>query len=160
MNEVVTTQKVMGTGVGSRNLVPQACIFDHKEVYQNHALLIGTSFKLDLGVRHGWHPLYGPLVVTKSEKNLVYEINGEPAFEVYKQALKEKEQVEITPKNFTEIARAYPFGIASFKEDEFIIRDPISVNPDKSLTIVSSIPAFSTVFIMKGTPSNLINAGV
>ena len=155
---VIGNSKIMGTGVGSKDFTPKPCIFDCAGVYQDSALLVGLNIELDVGVRHGWKPIYGPLVVTKSEKNVVYEINGEPAFQVYQRIIKEKDGIELNSSNFQEIARAYPLGMISFKDDEFIIRDPIAIGEKDSLIIVSSIPVFSTIFIMRGEPEELADS--
>ncbi len=158
IENVIMESKVMGTGVGSKDFVQKPCIFDGVGVYQDSALLVGLNVELKVGVRHGWDIFYGPLVVTKSEKNVVYEINGEPAFVVYKRLIKEKEGIQVTPYNIQEIVKAYPLGMVSFKDDEIIIRDPIGIGKDNSLVIVSSIPPFSTIFIMTGHFETLIDS--
>ena len=75
LNTVAGDYRVMGTGIGNKRLTHEPCIFDKNDIYKDHALVIGTDLKIDVGVYHGWKPIYGPLVVTKSEKNVVYEIN-------------------------------------------------------------------------------------
>ncbi|WP_168194236.1 response regulator [Thermodesulfobacterium sp. TA1] len=158
IEKILKNSRIVGAGVGSKDFIQKPCIFDFNGTYQDSALLIGLNLKLNAEVRHGWEPIYGPLVVTKSEKNVVYEINGEPAFQVYKKSIKEKEGIELNRENFKEFTKAYPLGMVSFKDDEFIIRDPIAIGKNNSLVIVSSIPSFSTIFIMKGEPEKLINS--
>jgi CheY-like chemotaxis protein len=160
LNEVIDSNKidVIGSGVGVKNLTPMPVVFNQKGIYQDHALLIGADFTLNANAHHGWHSIYGPLVVTKSKDNIIYELNGEKAFDVYQRTLKELEGIEISPENFFDIAKGYPLGIMTFSNDEFIIRDPIIVNEDKSLTIVSSVNEYDSLFIMKGEKETLINS--
>lgn len=160
LNEVIDSNNidVIGSGVGVKNLSPMPVVFDQKGIYQDHALLIGTDFNLNANAHHGWHSIYGPLVVTKSKDNIIYELNGEKAFEVYQRTLQEIEGIEISAENFFDIAKGYPLGIMTFSNDEFIIRDPIMVNEDNSLTIVSSVNEYDSLFIMKGEKETLINS--
>jgi methyl-accepting chemotaxis protein len=46
--------------------------------------LIASKKPLIIAVRHGHMPISPPLTITKSEANIVYEIDGKPAFEVWK----------------------------------------------------------------------------
>lgn len=152
------TTSVLGSGVGVKNLTHQAVIFDQDTIYKDHALVIGTNFQINASVQHGWHSLYGPLVVTKSQDNIIYELNGEKAFDVYERTLKEIEDVEISSDNFFDIAKGYPLGIMTFSDNEFIIRDPITNNEDGSLTIVSSVNEYDSLYIMKGEKETLVES--
>lgn len=151
---------VIGSGVGVKSLTPTPVVFDNTGIYQDYALVIGTNFSLNAGVNHGWKSLYGPLVVTKSKDNIIYELNGQPAFEIYQQMLKEVENIDISVENFFDIAKAHPLGIMTFSDSEFIIRDPIAVNNDGSIVIVSSVKEYDSLFIMKGEKETLIDSSV
>ncbi|GAB6045797.1 FIST N-terminal domain-containing protein [Caminibacter profundus] len=149
---------ILGGGVGYKNLLSKPTIFDKNGIYKDHALIIGTNFKISIGISHGWKPIYGPLVVTKAKNNIIYELNNEKAFDVYQKIIYDIENVEIKPDDFYSIAMKYPFGISNFFNEEYIIRDPIQVKSDKSLQIVSSVKEMDTLYIMKGEKENLINS--
>jgi hypothetical protein len=160
LNEIIESDStsVIGSGVGVKGLSHEAVIFDQNGIYKDYALLVGNDLKLNANVHHGWHSIYGPLVVTKSQDNIIYELNGEKAFDVYQRTLKEVENVEISSENFFEIAKGYPLGIMTFSDNEFIVRDPITVNEDNSITIVSSVNEYDSLFLMKGEKETLINS--
>jgi CheY-like chemotaxis protein len=160
LNEIIDSDKtsVLGSGVGVKNLIHQPVIFDQNGIYTDHALVIGTNFKVNANVHHGWHSMYGPLVVTKSQDNIIYELNGEKAFDVYQRTLKEIENIDISSDNFFEIAKGHPLGIMTFSDNEFIIRDPITNNNDGSITIVSSVNEYDSLYIMKGEKTTLIDS--
>jgi CheY-like chemotaxis protein len=152
------TTSVLGSGVGLKNLTHQAVIFNQNDIYTDHALIIGTDFQINANVHHGWHSIYGPLVVTKSKDNVIYELNGEKAFDVYQRTLKEIEDIDISSENFFDIAKGHPLGIMTFSDNEFIIRDPITNNEDGSITIVSSVKEYDSLYIMKGEKETLIES--
>lgn len=47
--------------------------------------LIASRIPVAIGVKHGHSPISPPLTITKAEGNIVHEINGKPAFEVWKE---------------------------------------------------------------------------
>ena len=98
----------------------------------------------------GGNQLYNPLVVTKSKENILYELNGEPAFEIYKKVLYEIDEQVITKENFFKIAKNYPFAMLSFSNEDLIVRDPVKANDDGSIQIVSSINEMESLYIMRG----------
>lgn len=150
--------KVIGAGLGYKDFSHKFTIFDQDNRYTDHSLIIGLEQNIRMGFSHGWKPIYGPLVVTKSQENILYELNGEPAFEIYKSVLKEIDGESITEDNFVEIARNYPFAMLSFSNEDLIIRDPIRVNSDGSIQIVSSINEMESLYIMKGEKDELIES--
>jgi hypothetical protein len=119
---------------------------------------VEISSHISIGVKHGWEAFYGPLVVTKSQDNIIYELNNEPAFDVYSRILKELDNQVIEDDNFFDITKAYPFGILSYTQNEFIVRDPLGVHEDNAILMVSSVKENETVYIMKGDHKGLIDA--
>ncbi len=149
---------VLGTGVGYKDFVQRPVVFDRDGLYQDRALVIGTDMRLQVAARHGWRTLHGPLVVTRAEDNILYELNGQPAFDVYRETLKSLEDVDITAEGFFDVAKSYPFGVSTFLGGEIIIRDPFMANDDGSLTIVSSVKEMDTLYVMKGIKDELIDS--
>lgn len=114
------------------------------------ALLGGMS--INAGVVHGWKPTQALLVITKSEGKRVYEIDGCPAFDIYSERLGAD-----TVDNFIKLGKQYPLGIPDVSGN-YLIRDPKSVNDDKSVNFVSEIPANSVANIMEGSVKDQIEA--
>ena len=149
---------VFGGGVGYKNFEHKEVIFDKENFYKDHAVLIYTNVKTIIDYAHGWKPLYGPFVVTKVDKNILYELNGENAFNVYKETLKKFANIEVNENNFSEISKSYPFGIFNFSDENFIIRDPIKIYDKNAIQIVSSVKEMDTLYIMSGNKNDLINS--
>jgi len=68
---LLTTQTLFGSGVGGKSLTPMPSIFDQEQSYQCHSLIVEIEAPIHVGVKHGWKPLYGPLVVTKAKDNII-----------------------------------------------------------------------------------------
>ena len=147
----------LGGGAGYLNLGRKPCIFSNEGFYQDAAVLCVVESETHIGVSHGWRELYGPVVATKTEANVIYELNWEPAFKVYKDAVEEDCGEELTKHNFFQIANRYPFGM--FREDtEKVVRDPIELGEKGELTCIGEIPSNTVLYILKGEKSNLIDS--
>ena len=114
------------------------------------ALLEGVSIRA--GIVHGWKPTKENLVITRSEGKRVYEIDGCPAFDIYSECLGAK-----TVDSFLKLGSQYPLGIPDFSGN-FLIRDPASVNDDKSINFGSEVPANLIAHIMEGNIKDQIEA--
>ncbi|MFN3966536.1 MAG: FIST signal transduction protein [Endomicrobiia bacterium] len=66
--------------------------------------LVASKIPVFIGVKHGHVPISPPLVVTKADKNIVYEINNKPAFEIWKEYTRESaKKIGIDVDNITEM---------------------------------------------------------
>ncbi len=106
--------------------------------------LIFSKTPFGLGVKHGHTPATKPLFVTKSDGNIVKELNGRPAFEEWKEqmepvAKKSGINLNTAPKDqISSFLLANEAGIVMGKE--FKVRAPLQVNPDKSIQFACEIP--------------------
>lgn len=146
-----------GGGAGSLSLQQQPCIFTNEGVFQDAALLCPIPLKSNIGVRHGWEQIYGPVVATRTEGNIVHELNWEPAFDVYSKIVSEDAGATLTKDDFFAIAKAYPFGIYRERE-EFIVRDPLSAREDGAIVCVGEVPENTVLNILKGNKETLLLA--
>jgi hypothetical protein len=112
------------------------------------ALLRGLKFMVGIG--HGWMPWGEPMIVTRSSGKIIYEIDGFPAFDVYSRNLGLKDK-----NGFAFFGMKYPFGMPCAGTN-FLIRDPIGVNEDGSIRLVSEIPQSSAIALMTGNLESFI----
>ncbi|AOY78132.1 FIST signal transduction protein [Clostridium formicaceticum] len=147
----------IGGGAGSLTFQPKRCVFTNKGYHQNAAVIAFIDKKSNLGVRHGWKRIMGPIVASKVNNSIIHELNWDKAFHVYRAVVEGDTNVKISMKNFFDVAKNYPFGI--HKEDsEDIVRDPILTNHQGDLICVGEIPDHSLLYILKGVPEGLIKA--
>lgn len=109
---------------------------------------------IGIGVRHGWAPTGRALVVTRSEGNVVYEFDGRPAFDAYRELFP---QFGLTYENFGNFVMSRPLGLPQ-PGGEFLIRDPLRARPDGAIECVARVPQGALVQIMRGDPCDLFAA--
>lgn len=119
------------------------------------AALIDFGAPVGIGVAHGWTPVGRPLVVTKSRNKTIKEIDGKPAFEAYLACFDGTE--EPAPEDFPEFGMRHPLGLPDVS-GKYVIRDPLRVSEDGSITCVAEVPENSVVRIMKGDSDSVIRA--
>ncbi|MFH1293122.1 MAG: FIST N-terminal domain-containing protein [Pseudomonadota bacterium] len=156
-NRLGNSVHYFGGGAGSLTLKQEPCLFTSEGFAQDAAIVTFIKLNSHLGVRHGWERIMGPFVATKTRKNIIMELNWKNAFEVYRETVEGDSGKKLTPENFFDIAKGYPFGI--HKEGmEDIVRDPISVNQKSELFCVGEVPENTVLSILKGEKASLIQA--
>ncbi len=156
-NRCGNSMHYVGGGAGSLSLRQAPCVFSKHGFLQDSAIVAFLKLESHLGVRHGWQKIMGPIVATKTQKNLIIELNWRNAFAVYRETVERDAGREMSPENFFDIAKGYPFGI--YKEgEEDVVRDPIAVNEKGELICVGEVPENTVLYILKGEPATLIQA--
>ena len=111
----------------------------------------GESLHTFVGCKTGWKEFGAARTVTKSVKNVVYEIDGKPAIELYEKYLEDK--IDALPNS----ALRFPLSVREHIEDKNeVILVMMNINPDKSLVYTADIKEGSIVKLMKTNVSNLL----
>lgn len=114
--------------------------------------LYGKSIHCSYGSAGGWD-LFGPLRrVTAAQGNVVFELDGEPALDLYERYLGEE------AKGLPATGLYYPLNIHNPADaDAQVVRTLLSVDrKGRSLTFAGSIAEGSTVQLMRGCHERLI----
>ena len=139
--------RFFGGGVGRLESENQGILITNDGVFNTGTIVVFLTSKTKMDAKHGWKKSIGPFIVTKSEKNIIKELNWENAFEVYQRCIKDSQMVDITKDNFSEHSIHYPFGI--FKEErDYIVRDPFEVTKEGYIKCVGNIPENSLIDIL------------
>jgi methyl-accepting chemotaxis protein len=109
-----------------------------------------------VGVGHGLEPASEAMVVTRAEGNVVYELDGRPAFDVYRQHARQR-GVELTPESAGPYLIGNELGLYFF-DKVAKARAPLAVGVDGSLSCAAEIPVESTVCILDGDPGKMVAA--
>lgn len=120
------------------------------------AALLATPHPIGIGVGHGWMPVGRPLVVTRAEGNLVYEMDGRPAFDVYKEVWA-AEAPDLDAASFPAFAMRHPVGMP-LGAGEYLIRDPLQVRADGAIVFVAAVPENAVVHMMQGEFADFVAA--
>lgn len=114
--------------------------------------LYGDHFQIAYGSAGGWTPFGIERKVTRSEGNILYEIDGSPALELYKYYLGDN------VKNLPSSALLFPINMRVNANSEGVVRTILNVNEkDNSLIFAGDIPNNSLVQLMKSTSHKLID---
>ena len=124
---------------------------------------INSQQPFSIAFKHGHKPLSQPMVITKAKESTVYEIDGMPAYDVWKLVLKHsfKERgIDIDkitdPTEISKILLKYEVGLQT--PQGYKIRHPFSMNPDGSLNFTSTMVEGTVIKIMDSTEEDQIMA--
>ncbi|MCU0651417.1 MAG: FIST C-terminal domain-containing protein [Candidatus Omnitrophica bacterium] len=120
------------------------------------AVILGGKLNFGIGTKHGWKPLGKPRQVTRAAANTVYEIDNKPAVNIYEEyfAL----DLSGLKKELKRISILYPIGIYLSGEEEYLLRNLVSVHDDGSLIFQDAIPKGAQIRLMIGTKDSCLLA--
>ncbi len=117
---------------------------------------IASKKRWGVGVDHGLTSATEPMRVTRAKDNVIYELDGRPAFEVYKKFAKGR-GTNLTPKDAGNFLINHELGVFVFDKMRKA-RAPLSVGADGSLTCAAAVPQGSSVAILDGKKEALAAA--
>ncbi|MBP3261556.1 sensor domain-containing diguanylate cyclase, partial [Pseudobutyrivibrio sp.] len=114
-------------------------------------LYIGKELHMYSDRMFGWKAIGYPLTVTRSEGDVVYELDGKPAYDVYNHYLHIHKD-----RNFFYDALQFPWEV-QVDESTTYIRHAKSVNADGSIRMSTNIPQGAKIRISYGEPRRIMN---
>ncbi|ULC60356.1 FIST C-terminal domain-containing protein [Flaviramulus sp. BrNp1-15] len=113
----------------------------------------GETLEISFSIHGGWTPFGPERVVTKSKDNILYELDGKPALDLYKTYLGDK------AKDLPGAALLYPLNVKSLDEKQSIVRSILNINEeDNAVILAGDIPENSKVQLMMTNVDNIANA--
>lgn len=148
----------IGTAASGNLESKKSYVYFNTEVLTDAAcgILWGGKLSFGLGIKHGWKPLGKPHRVTRSEGNIVHEIDGAPAVKIYKDYL--GLDLPGLVKNLKRIAILYPIGIYISPGEECLLRNILSIENNGALAFQGEVPQESTIRLMIATKESCLNA--
>ncbi|MFH0913514.1 MAG: FIST N-terminal domain-containing protein [Candidatus Omnitrophota bacterium] len=133
-------------------------LYFNRELLTDSAIgiLWGGKLNFGLGIRHGWKPLGKPHTVTQSQGNMIYEIDNEPASQIYEEYL--ACDLPKLQKEVKRISVLYPLGIDMPGEEEYILRNILSIEDNGSLHLQGNATLGSSIRLMIGTKESCLSA--
>ncbi|MEY8391400.1 diguanylate cyclase [Lachnospiraceae bacterium] len=130
-------------------------VFSRESGISKHSILIlfygGDDFYVDAISVTGWKPLGRKFQVTKSNGSVLKELDGIPAYEVYRKYLNIKND-----ENF--FYHTLEFPLFYEHNNTTILRTPVASNEDGSITMTSDIEIGSVVRISYGDPGTIVES--
>ncbi len=113
----------------------------------------GETLEISFSIHGGWTPFGPERIVTKSEGNTLYELDGQPALDLYKKYLGDK------AKDLPGAALLYPLNVTSADENQSIVRSILNINEEENAVILAGdIKENSKVQLMMTNVDNIANA--
>ncbi len=114
--------------------------------------IYGDAYQIGYGSFGGWDGFGPKRMVTKSTSNVLYELDGKSALELYKEYLGEKS------KDLPGSALLFPLSIQLEQDAEPLVRTILSIDEaTKSMTFAGDVPEGATVRLMKANFDKLID---
>ena len=105
--------------------------------------LYGETLDISYSSFGGWIPFGPERVITKSEGNVLYEIDGQPALDLYKKYLGEKSN------ELPQASLLYPLNVTPENKNEPVVRTILNINDeDQSMILAGDVPVNSKVQLM------------
>lgn len=111
----------------------------------------GDDLKITWGSVGGLDAFGPERLMTKSKNNILYELDGQPALDIYKKYLGED------AKDLPGSGLGFPLGIRRHNTEDVIVRSILAVNEDeKSLTFAGNMPQGNYARLMKANFDRLV----
>jgi len=112
----------------------------------------GESLHISSGCYAGWDAFGVERVVTESKYNVVYEIDGKPALELYKEYLGDY------AKELPASGLRFPINIRATTDETAVVRTVVGINEeDNSITFAGDVPQGVLAQLMKTNIDGLID---
>ncbi|WP_339841856.1 FIST N-terminal domain-containing protein [uncultured Maribacter sp.] len=112
----------------------------------------GETLEITSSNYGGWTPFGPERIITKSIGNILYELDGKPALDLYKTYLGEK--ANELPKS----ALLYPISVRTTEDSEPLVRSILNIDNDENTMILAGdVPEGSKVQSMMSSVDDIVN---
>lgn len=112
----------------------------------------GSYIKVGYGSMGGWDPFGPERLVTKSKDNVLYELDGQSALNLYKKYLGDQ------AKDLPASGLLFPLSLRMNGQEEILVRTILAVNEkDGSMTFAGDVPEGNYVRLMKANFERLVD---
>lgn len=152
-----TSLRHAGAGCGYHDLRNAPTVFWNGGWIPQGALITVFPGKSTVAVRHGWTRVGKPFIASRTRGNRIDELDWEPAGVQYLRAVTEQDPALAGRPVFPDINSSFPLALGK-EGAEDVIRDPIAVNDDGSLTTLSEVPENCVLYLAHGDGDTLVAA--
>ena len=138
--------------------------FEHTQIWLNEdsakgqvvlIRVVGEAIQMNSGHDLGWKPMGLEFKITHSDRNELYELNGQNAYDTLFDLLQAADQT-----SFAKLTLYHPFALKG-ANNETVIRTPVFVDHDqKLLRFAGDMPTGETVQLMSSGVMDLLDSTV
>jgi len=118
-------------------------------------ILLGGNIEVGIGTRHGWKPLGSYKKVTKSNLNVIQEIDNHPAISIYREYFGEETRI-LQEGPLSMMGMLYPIGMKIPEEKEYLVRIPFKTGENGELICTSEVPEGTKIRLMIGNRNDVL----
>jgi hypothetical protein len=114
----------------------------------------GAAIRIRHGSLGGWDPFGPERLITRSRENVLYELDGEPALDLYERYLGEE------AKNLPGSALLFPLSIcAAHDRETHLVRTVVGIDrEEKAMIFAGDVPTGHSAQLMRGNFEHLVEA--
>ncbi|AKF24936.1 hypothetical protein YH65_05685 [Sulfurovum lithotrophicum] len=146
---------VSGGLAGDKDRFEKTWIIENGVLQEGIVSAVGfysDNIHFEVASKGGWDSLGLQRLVTKSKDNVLYELDGKPALEIYKRYLGDK------AKELPASGLLFPLELKEKEGEESKVRTVLAVDEEnQSITFAGDIPQDSHVTFMKANFDRLVN---
>lgn len=150
--EIPENIPIWGGGAFGDNVFT-AYVFEKGRALNTHGIVLALMGGEDLHVMTscviGWRRLGSALKVTRAEGKVLYELDGNPAYQIYHHYLR-------IPNDEHIFYNALEFPFAVDHENRILLRHALSCREDGSIEMSTDIPQGSVVHLTYGDPDTIM----
>ncbi|WP_348822814.1 FIST signal transduction protein [Flavobacterium aestuarii] len=112
----------------------------------------GDTLEISFASYGGWQPFGPERIITRSEGNILYEIDGHPALELYKKYLGEK------ANELPQASLLYPLNVTPPEKEDALVRTILNIDShNQSMILAGDVPLNSRVQLMMASVDGIAN---
>jgi hypothetical protein len=148
---------VVGGGAADDRRLSQTFVFRDGEALSDAAVAvwIGSDEPIPVVVGHGWHPIGLPLLVTKTDGQVVHEIAGRPARDVFEDHIRQGNREELDRVRPGGYYSTHAFGLIE-PDGTHLIRG-VFMDGDQMINTFAPLPVYSAIQIMSCDEDDLLS---
>ncbi|HHO76273.1 MAG TPA: hypothetical protein ENN05_07570 [Deltaproteobacteria bacterium] len=158
LKELPANVTITGGLSGDKDRFQETLVFCNGRPEKNKVTILGLygdKLKVGYGSFGGWDPFGPERLVTRSDGNILYELDGKSCLGLYKTYLGDH------AKGLPATALLFPLSIRSAKRPSRLVRTILSVNEDdQSMIFAGDIPEGSYAQFMKANFNRLIDGAM
>ncbi|MBC5863824.1 FIST signal transduction protein [Flavobacterium turcicum] len=115
----------------------------------------GASLEISFASFGGWIPFGPERIVTRSQGNVLFEIDGQPALDLYKNYLGDK------ASELPKASLFYPLNVTPQDRNEPVVRTILNIdNANSSMILAGDVPTDSKVQLMMASVDNIADGAL
>lgn len=135
-------------------------IYFNQDVLNNSScgIIWGGKLNFGIGAKHGWKPLGKPHIASATKGDIIEKIDDVPAAKIYEDYL--GYNLERLKKELKLISILYPLGMFIPGEQEYLLRNILSIEDDGSMRLHGNITEGAQIRLMIGNKDACLDAAV